>query len=48
MTVCILIITLAGEVIGCLPPEYVAAMDQPDQWNRLLAALEQAKERAND
>ena len=49
MTACILIITLAGEIIGCLPPEKVAAMaqqEQTDQWERLLVALEQAKENA--
>ena len=44
MTACILIITLAGEIVGCLPPEKVAAM--PNQWERLLVALEQAKEKA--
>lgn len=41
MTACILILTLAGEVVGCVPPEEVLAMD--DQWARLRAALEQVK-----
>lgn len=44
MTACILIITLAGEIVGCLPPEKVVAM--PDQWERLLEAVNQAKEKA--
>ena len=44
MSVCILVFTLAGEIVGCLPPEKVAAM--PSQWERLEAALEQAKEKA--
>lgn len=42
MTACILIITLAGEVVGCLPPEKIAEM--PTMWERLEAALEQVKE----
>lgn len=50
MTACILIITLAGEVVGCLPPEQVAAREfvseQDAQWERLLEAVEQAKEKA--
>ena len=44
MTACILIITLAGEVVGCLPPEKI--MDQPTMWERLEAALNQAKEQS--
>ena len=46
MTACILIITLAGEIVGCLPPEKVATMakDEEAQWERLEAALEKVKE----
>jgi hypothetical protein len=41
MTACVLIITLAGEIVGCLPPEKVAEM--PTMWERLLDAVEKAR-----
>ena len=48
MTACILVFTLYGEIVGCLPPEKVVAMetmakDEEAQWERLEAALEKVK-----
>lgn len=42
MTACILIISTAtGQPIGCASPSEIVNM--PDQWTRLMAAVEAAK-----
>ena len=42
MTACILIISAAtGQPIGCVSPNEIVNM--PDQWTRLMAAVEAAK-----
>ena len=55
MIPCILILTLSGDCLKrdgecvCLTPaELAAEIERPDIWDRLLAAVEQAKERTND
>ena len=43
MTACILIISAAtGQPLGCVSPSEIVHM--PDQWTRLMAAVEAAKE----
>ena len=42
MTTCILIISVAtGQPLGCISPSETVNM--PDQWTRLMAAVEAAK-----
>ena len=46
MTACILIISAAtGQPIGCVSPSEIVNM--PDQWTRLMAAVEAAKKEKN-
>lgn len=46
MTACILIISVAtGQPIGCVSPSEIVHM--PDQWTRLMAAVEAAKKEKN-